>query len=302
MAMAETNLNDYFRVIFEQDILNLAAHQQIPAKTNAMRFLDKRQEIVDVDKSLNSKRSEFDLFCEKIRERREDLRRKEEKMKEGLLKFDRFIKENDAKRSRGIRKAELQRVAVSQKEKELNDLKKEYNVLLSRREKLHERAIRATAYHLFLTTVIKKSKKFEDISHLISRFDTLLVNRDQLLEQERGTDTKSERERTDLRRYVNEQSSVLLQLNNNLSELQTELDSVLSQACWWEYAWNHIQSTAAKETLMLGQVKYATLNLYHIISAVTGEEEMQIEDSVSQLERIHQFIQDLIDITSGTSF
>ncbi|XP_041932744.1 coiled-coil domain-containing protein 42 homolog [Alosa sapidissima] len=251
--MAQVNLEDYFRVIFEEDILHLPVQRQ-NLKTSAMRILEKRREMGHVDASLKSKRCEFETVCEKIAQKREDLWKKEEGMKKSLLKFDRFIRENDAKRSRGVRKAELQRVVVAQKEKELEDLIKEYNILLSRREKLHDRLMRASVYPLFLTTVVKKSQKFDDIRHLISRFDTLLVTRDQLLDQGRGADIKTERERTGLKRYVNEQSSVLLQLNNTLSELQTELDRALSQACRWEYAWNHIQSTAAKETLMLGQI------------------------------------------------
>ncbi|XP_012694428.2 coiled-coil domain-containing protein 42 homolog [Clupea harengus] len=300
--MEQINLEDYFRLIFEEDILKLPVQRQ-NINSSATRFWEKRREVDLVGASLKSKRHEFDGVCEKLRERKENLWKKEEKMKEALLKFDKFIKENDAKRSRGIRKAELQRVAVAQKEKELEDLKQEYSILLSRREKLQNRVTRATVYHLFLATVGKMSKKFEDIPHLISRFDTLLVTRDQLQEHGRGTDTKTEGERTELRRYVNEQNSVLLQLNNTLSERQTELDSVLSEACRWEYTWNHIQATAAKETLMLGQIKFATLNLYHFIGGDTGKEEgVQIEDTVDQLEKIHLFIQDLVDITGDSRF
>ncbi|KAL2079895.1 hypothetical protein ACEWY4_023688 [Coilia grayii] len=299
--MAHIHLDDYFRVIFEEGILNVPVNRQ-NLRTSAMRFLEKRQELDHADASLQSKRNEFEVVREKIRERREKLNKNEEKAKEALLKFDRFIKDNDAKRSRGVKKAELQKAVVAQKEKELEDLKKEYSILLSKRDQLSNRVTRATVYHVFLTTLMKMSKKFEDITHLIGRFDTLLATRDQLLEQGKGAETHAERQHVELRRYVSEQSSVLLQLNNTLSKLQTELDTILAQACKLENTWNNIQSTAAKETLLLGQVKFGILNLYHVVGAETGEEDgVQVEDSVNQLEKIHVFIQDLTDISCGVS-
>ncbi|XP_063042132.1 coiled-coil domain-containing protein 42 homolog [Engraulis encrasicolus] len=260
--MAQSQLDDYFRQVFEESILDLPVHKQ-SLTSNAMRFLDKRQEIDAVDASLQSKRNEFKVACEQIRQRRDKLSNNEGKAKEALFKFDKFITENDAKRSRGKKKADLQKVMVAQKEQELDDLKREYRTLLSRREKLSCRVTKSTVYHAFLTKLTHMSKKFEDIAQVIARFDTLLATRDQLLEQGTRADSQAERQHVELRRYVSHQSSLLLQLNNALSKLQTELDAVFSRGGKLEYAWNSIQSTAARETLMLGQVKFGILNLFH---------------------------------------
>ena len=45
------------------------------------------------------------VFQESLQQRTEELERKEQQLKESLLKFDKFLKENDAKRARAIKKA-----------------------------------------------------------------------------------------------------------------------------------------------------------------------------------------------------
>jgi hypothetical protein len=47
----------------------------------------------------------------------------------------------------------------------------------------------------------------------------------------------------------------ILSCNNQLSGLQTQLDSAQSEAVKWESAWTHIKNTAATKTLTLGRIK-----------------------------------------------
>lgn len=44
------------------------------------------------------------MKMESLQQRREELERKEHQLKESLLKFDKFLKENDSKRARAVRK------------------------------------------------------------------------------------------------------------------------------------------------------------------------------------------------------
>ncbi|KAM4616806.1 coiled-coil domain-containing protein 42 homolog [Polymixia lowei] len=293
MAM---NLEDYFRTIYEEQLLMKLPDGQKYMTTGATRMLEKRKEIIEVDKQLKTHREEFELKRKSLRQRRDELLMKEEKLKESLLNFDTFLKENAAKRSRGVKKAENERQIVLQKEAELERLKERCAVLEERRQKLQRRVQRNTLYWNFLEQVLKMTK-FEEVRELLGRFETLLINRDMLRQSEHEVQEQADGQRGALQRYIDQQSCLLLQKNNLLSQLQTQLDQTRSEVLRWETKWNHIQNTAAKETLLLGQIKMVTHNLYQMTGGeVGGEEGMAIDDTETQLDRVQIFIQNQTDI------
>ncbi|XP_017580097.1 coiled-coil domain-containing protein 42 homolog [Pygocentrus nattereri] len=291
------SLKDCFRTVFEQQLCSGRPVPEEDLRTGATRLLDKRREIKHTDAALRTQREEFEVKKESLRQRREELKIKEEKLKDSLLKFDKYLKENDAKKTRGLKKAEAERAVVREREREERQLQRNIAALLAKKEQLQGRVNRNRVYCSFLDDVLKASKKFEDVGQLIGRFDALVCTREQLLKRQSEVESERETEGVELRRYVSERGSALLHYNNGLSQLQTELDTILSQALRWESAWNHIQATAAKETLLLGQIKVVTLNLYHLTGVVAGGAEgVDVDDTLEQLDKIQLYIQDRADI------
>ncbi|XP_036436825.1 coiled-coil domain-containing protein 42 homolog isoform X2 [Colossoma macropomum] len=284
------SLEDYFRTVFEEQLSTLPAPEE-DLRTGATRLLDKRREIKHMDAALRTQQEEFEVKKESLRRRRDELKMKEEKLKDSLLKFDKYLKENDAKKTRGLKKAEAERAVVREREREAQQLQRNIAALLAKKEQLQARVNRNRIYWSFLDGVLKTSRKFEDVGQLIGRFDTLVCTREQLLKRQSEVESEREREGVELRRYVSERGSALLHYNNRLSQLQTDLDTILSQALRWESTWNHIQATAAKETLLLGQIKVVTLNLYHLTGVVAGGAEgVGVDDTLEQLDKVRDFI------------
>ena len=60
------------------------------------------------------------MKMENLQQRREELERKELQLKDSLLKFDKFLKENDMKRARALKKTKDERDAVGTKDKEID--------------------------------------------------------------------------------------------------------------------------------------------------------------------------------------
>ncbi|XP_055743122.1 coiled-coil domain-containing protein 42 homolog [Salvelinus fontinalis] len=286
------DLEDYFHTVFEEHLLMKVPVRDRGLMSGATRMIEKQREIREVDKQLQTHREEFELKTESLQRRRDEVMTKEEKLKESLLKFDKFLKENDAKRGRGEKKAERERDAVRQKEGEIEKLEEECVVLEAWRLRLQRRVEKTAFYWTFLEQVLRLAK-YEDVWELLGRFATLLSTKEQLQQRESEVQEQADGQRGALQRYTDQQSCSILQKNNLLSQLQTELDQIRSNALRWENTWYHIQTTAAKETLLLGQIKVVTLNLYHMMGGTTVQEKgVAIDDTETQLEKIQLFIQD----------
>ncbi|XP_053341802.1 coiled-coil domain-containing protein 42 homolog isoform X1 [Clarias gariepinus] len=293
------DLEECIRTVFEEHLKENVSVQEENVCSGVTRLLEKRRHMKHVDGVLRTQRQEFEVKRQSVRQRREELKKKEENLKDSLLKFDKFLKENDAKRARGVRKAESERAVLRERERELERLHTDIAALLVKKEKLEERVERFKVYSEFLHTVMKTGTKFEDVGQLVSRFETLMSTREQLLRRQSEMERQRERDRLELRRYVSEQNSVLLQHSNTLSQLQTELDNALSYTLTQESSWTHTQAAAVTDTHQLSQIKVATLNLYHMTGGITGGDEgVDVDDTEEQLDRVQVFMADRAELVS----
>jgi len=117
------------------------------------------------------------------------------------------------------------------------------------------------------------------------------------LERETKNQEKYEKEKARLVKFTEEKNNEILNYNNQLAHLQTELERAQSVAVKWESQWTHIQNTAAKKTLLLGRIKMATHNLFMLVNRHLKQSTV-IELTEKQLEKIQVFIQDLTQITN----
>uniref|UniRef100_A0A8B9L038 DUF4200 domain-containing protein n=1 Tax=Astyanax mexicanus TaxID=7994 RepID=A0A8B9L038_ASTMX len=134
--------------------------------TGSARILDKQREIKYMAAVLRKHKEEFEAKAKSLEERRDELKKKGEKLQESLLNFNKHPKDNDAKRARALKKAEA------------------FAALLTKKDKLQEQVSQNRIYWSFLDSVLKSSEKFEDIGKLIGRFETLVRTREQLLKRQ----------------------------------------------------------------------------------------------------------------------
>ena len=82
-------------------------------------------------------------------------------------------------------------------------------------------------------------------------------------------------------------------MNNELSDMQTSLDDAQNRSHKAENEWNHIQSTAAGNTLLIGETRMAIRNLYDLVVSHHQKKDTDEEEKLStdeQLKRVSLLI------------
>ncbi|XP_064425708.1 coiled-coil domain-containing protein 42 [Latimeria chalumnae] len=294
------SLAEYFKTLYGHKLVNLlvklsdGSEEQLAPST---RLLEKKKEAAVVHEAMEAQREAFHLKMEGLKHRRADLNQKEQHLKEYLLKFDQFLKENDLKKLRAVKKANKEREVKRQKDRDLANLQDETLALNLVKQKLLKKLQKYSLYVNYLEKVIEASDEFEEVHQVMSRYDTLVMTQEDLLQTAQESQETIDRAKARLLHYVEEKNDEILQYNNRLAQLQTRLDKAQSEAVVWESRWAYIQNTAAKKTLLLGTIKMATLNLFQTVSKhAKAKMTVPLEDTQQQLEVIQQFIQELTSI------
>ncbi|XP_074640131.1 coiled-coil domain-containing protein 42 homolog [Tubulanus polymorphus] len=293
------SLEDYFRTTFEDRLLVKMPERDDDNLTAATKLLEKRREMAEVEQALKTQQEEFQMKMESLGQRREELERKEFLLKESLLKFDKFLKENDSKRARAVKKADDEKDLKRSKVNEITRLKDSISELVKEKDDLLQTLNANAIFQQYMDRMIETTEEFHEIREVIARYDTLTVTHKDLMEKEIKNQEAIETERQEFKTDMEEVNNEILNYNNELAALQTRLDKAESRAVKWESKWTHIKNTAAHKTLVLGRIKMATHNLYQLVlHHHHRESESTIEDTTEQLNKIKQFILDLTHIIS----
>ncbi|XP_062504954.1 coiled-coil domain-containing protein 42 homolog [Corticium candelabrum] len=298
--MTTASLEDYFRTTFQDKLLVKMPEREEDHLTAATRLLEKRREMNEVEQALNAQKGEFQMKMESLQQRREELERKEYQLKSSLLKFDKFLKENDSKRTRALKKATSEQEQGRMKAREIEMLTGKVAQLTASLDKQRQRLEKLSVYHRYLDRILETAEEFTEIRDITARHDTLVTTHKDLMETDHSNQDAVEAQRTHLLKLTEEKNNEILNYNNKLAHLQTELEDAKSRAVKWESQWAHIQNTAAEKTLLLGRINMATHNLYMLVNKYLGKKVEKGDTGVStvqQLDKIQVCIQDLTEIT-----
>ena len=115
----------------------------------ATRLLEKRRQMFEVQEALDAQKEEFARREEAFRRREEGLRQKDLELQESLIKFNKFLQENESKRNRADKRASEEQKLRRQKEEEIVKLRRglgkmrtEYTVLEEKLAKVAKRTKR----------------------------------------------------------------------------------------------------------------------------------------------------------------
>ncbi|XP_014820400.1 PREDICTED: coiled-coil domain-containing protein 42B [Calidris pugnax] len=290
------NLEEYLQKAFRDKL------RTVPAWDTAMllpstRLLQKRREMAEVERALQSQREEFGQRMERLAQRRQQLGQREEQLRHVVLKFDAFLKASAAREERALRRAEEERAKVARQEAETTRLRQELEGLLQLRERLARRLRSLRGFEDYLQGVLARMGQFQDIPAMLAHFGALVETRAALAQQAEARQEQLAQGRALLREYQEEASSELLRTQDELTQLRARLEAAHHDMLQQESRWAHIQSTVTQKTLLLGQIKLAVLNLFQLATAqLKVPTDVALEDTEAQLDTVLLCMQDLAAI------
>ncbi|XP_004753337.1 cilia- and flagella-associated protein 73 isoform X2 [Mustela putorius furo] len=285
---------DYFRLALQEKVPEKIPEHNVDHIPPVLRLLEKRQELMDADRDLQTQKEVFQALTAAQKQRREQLEQKERELKGSFVHFDKFLQDTEARRSRALHRAAEERLQASRQEAEAQRLRVQLEELQRERARLQRRVERLEPCARLLGQVLEQLPEFQDVPELVARFDGLADMQTALRLTERQRQAQLEEDRARLQRLRDARQDELLGQSQRRAQLLERLEAARERTLSWESKWIQIQNTAAEKTLVLGRSRMAALNLFQLVCQHKAQPPaLAIEDTEGQLEQVKLFILDL---------
>ncbi|XP_057601795.1 cilia- and flagella-associated protein 73 [Hippopotamus amphibius kiboko] len=285
---------EYFQLALQEKLSTKIPEQNADHVPPLLRLLEKRQELVDADQGLQAQKEVFQTTKASLKQRWEQLEQKEQDLKGSFIRFEKFLQDAEARRSRALRRAAEERHLAGRQEAEALRLRAQLEELRRERARLQRRLQRLEPCARLLGQVLEQMPEFQEVPELVARFDGLADTLAALRLTERQRLAELEEARARLRRLRDTWQDELLRQSQRRAQLLEQLEAARERTLHWESKWIQIQNTAAEKTLLLGRTRMAALNLFQLVCQQQRRPPaLDIEDTEGQLEQVKLFILDL---------
>jgi len=242
---------------------NLPQQLTLDHVSPATRLLEKRRQMFEVQEALDAQKEEFQRREATFKRREEMLKKKDLELQESLIKFNKFLQENDSKRSRAEKKEKDEVKQRLVKEQEITKLQE---ALMQQKEQRRVMTIeldKMMKHQSFLESVLDATEEFPEITDLLSRYETLDAAHSDLISRQVQAEEHNEAERHELTQFVRDKTDEILGANNTIAELQKLQELTISHTREGESQSDRRLQDVSERTLQLGQVMMACDNIYH---------------------------------------
>jgi chromosome segregation ATPase len=260
------------------------------------RLLEKRRQMFEVQDRLEEQKAAFAKASEAFDRREETLRRKDLDLQESLVRFSKFLQENDGKKARAERKAGDERKLRLQKEAELDRLSDDLAALRVAERRASDLSERKNRYAEYLDAVVDAfgaTNGYGEIDDLIARHQTLVDSNADLMRQDQQLAAAIDAARKSSLETAKEKQDQILNLNNDVARLKTELEAAKKEADELEKVREAVQSEMGERTMEHGRVCMAADNLFHRCRGRSAVKYKRTADPVEQLGVIGDYVHDL---------
>ncbi|KAF8059972.1 FAP73 [Scenedesmus sp. PABB004] len=257
------------------------------------RLLEKRRQMFEVQEALELQKQEFARKEEAFRRREEGLKKKDLELQESLIRFSKFLQENDSKRARADKKAADEVRCRQGKEREIETLTDTLEQLREERERVGDVLERYSQYRRYLEGVLEVADEYQEVPDLLARHATLQATNDDLRRHQQASAAEAEALRASLTALTKARRDEVLRLTNRLAHLKQRLEEIEGQAAQQELQKDYSLRVASQRTLEHGQVVLAADNVFNRCRQRSHIAHPPETHPLQQLDTIGNFVSDL---------
>ena len=216
--------------------------------------------------SLQTRRSTQD---EKGFEKKErEIKERDVQLQHQLVRFNKFLQDNEAKRKRAEHRAAEELSEIKQKQQDLANLEKTLNTLINTKLSLQTELAQVSSYEEFLRSVIAANPEaFPQIADLVSRYQTLTAAHADLLTGQRRLETQNQQVREQILAVRKERTTQLVALSNEAAGLMAEMEQTEKQRRTLEYDAEAVLLRDADQTAVVGAILRSVDNIFQRVVA-----------------------------------
>lgn len=218
------------------------------------RLLEKRRQMFEVQEVLDAQKAGFERKEEVFKRQEDSLKKKDLDLQESLIKFSKFLQENDSKISRAEKKAKEEIVLRQQKEAEIAELEQTLEELKHKFDNINKVVEKHAKYQRYLEAVVEEDSDLQEVGELLNRHSTLVATNTDLKQQQRANNEEMERVRADMNSMAKRRNDEILNKNNEIARLKKRLEAVRRQAADHEAVKDAALQLTSQNTLEYGQV------------------------------------------------
>jgi len=261
--------------------------------TPATRLLEKRRQMFEVQEALEAQKEEFARREELFKRREEQLRKKDVELQESLIRFNKFLQENDSKRARAERKAQDEVRQKQQKDGELEGLREQLAALTIKKDKMKKTVEQNLIYMRYLERTLETTEDYSEIPELLVRYETLTAHHDDLQAWSTRCAQLADECRLALQAANKEGQDTKLKSHNEVAALQKTLEVEQVEAMKEMGRVDRRLEESADRTLALGKIQWAIENLYERCRQRSKVKIPKSEDITKRLKGVQDFFVDL---------
>lgn len=231
-------------------------------------LIKQNTEAEKLQEELEKKRQAYQEKMSACKSKEGKLKKRQQQIKERVNKFDKFIKDTEAKRRRALEKYQKENRLREQKTRELEIYTHELNTLRQRQIELQKRVEKCSSYEKYLVKVLEiipedyiENSSDSMLLGIMMRFKTL-SSTNQLLTDALTSKTDEVKVQQQIIQDIEQQHNQQLLIDSSeLASLQHQLENQTEGNARQEHSLQTRGETYRNQSTILGKVKLAVTNI-----------------------------------------